>query len=498
MKTQVLQLEHFDDVASVCDKIHWTKSPRVLLVWPAGEKELLTRLDLVMIYREGIKIGVQLALVSRHPDVKRNARNLDIPIYPSVIRAQRAPWRRSRKIWHAIRSANTRDALTRAALESQRRPVSTAFGPIFPRLAVFSIGILAVILLILFFFPSATIYFQIPSQRQQLDLQLTANSEVTSANLSLEIPALSTSVIVERQQEVTSSGQTAVADEAARGRVQFTNLTSQELEIPAGTVVSTAAASPTRFRTLENVTIPALERQSDEVAIEALLPGDGGNVQAGEIRVIENELGTLAGVQNLEPTSGGTENEVPSPTSMDYSNLQDEMLSSLEVQAAELMTGGIPTGSKLVSETIRMDEMVEVTYSPDIGTPGDTATLSIRAKYTALYILQSDVNAAAQIAMDAALPAGFSARDGDIEITPLNEPYLDNGRITWNISVTRRIYKDFDQQQLVKQIAGEKVKTAAEILKQDYGLAQEPTIQVFPAWWPRVPFTAFRIAVVEQ
>jgi hypothetical protein len=498
MKTQVLQLEHFDDVASVCDKIHWSKSPRVLLVWPVGKKELLSRLDLVVIYREGIKTGVQIALVSRNAEVKRNARNLDIPVFATVIRAQRAPWRRSRKIWHPIRSTGTRDGLTRESLESRRQSISTGLQPLAIRLTFFSLGILAVIALVFLFLPSATITLQMSSQEQQLDLQLTADPNVQTANLSLEIPAQSTSIIVEGKQEKASSGSTAVPDKTAGGSVQFINLTSQDIEIPIGTFVSTASTPPIRFRTLESVTIPALATESDEVAIEAVVPGVEGNLPTGEIQVIENELGTLASVSNPEPTTGGTQIDFPSPTTMDYDNLRKDLMISLQEQAAELMKASIPAEAVLVPETLNMDKILEEKYSPEVGSPGDNVTLSMHAQYTAFYIRLSDSVAAAKIALDAALPQGFSAKEDDIEILPLQEPVYEHNKITWQVSVARRIYKDYEEQQIVRQIAGEKVQSAANTLKQEFDLEQDPAIQVFPAWWPLLPFAAFRIGVIEQ
>ena len=65
MKTQILQLETYDDQVSACDKIKWSQADRILLVWPARGKILNRKLDLLLLKRQSIAQGAQLALVTR-------------------------------------------------------------------------------------------------------------------------------------------------------------------------------------------------------------------------------------------------------------------------------------------------------------------------------------------------------------------------------------------------------------------------------------------------
>jgi hypothetical protein len=45
MKTQIIQLESHDDIISIRDKMGWSQTSRILLVWP--EKKTQPALDLV-------------------------------------------------------------------------------------------------------------------------------------------------------------------------------------------------------------------------------------------------------------------------------------------------------------------------------------------------------------------------------------------------------------------------------------------------------------------
>lgn len=57
MKTHIIQLERYDDVTSVADKIAGSRANRVLLVWPRRGRVLARPLDLVLIQRACSQIG---------------------------------------------------------------------------------------------------------------------------------------------------------------------------------------------------------------------------------------------------------------------------------------------------------------------------------------------------------------------------------------------------------------------------------------------------------
>ena len=96
MKTHVIQLDRHDDVTSVTDKITWSKSNRVLLVWPRRGQVLNRPLDLQLIQRACAGLGADLACVADDNDVLDHAKELGIPVFRSAKVAQRLPWQRQR------------------------------------------------------------------------------------------------------------------------------------------------------------------------------------------------------------------------------------------------------------------------------------------------------------------------------------------------------------------------------------------------------------------
>src|SRR5436853_34579 len=63
MKVQVIQLESYDDVISIRDRMGFIDTERVLLVWPPKGRIVKRKLDLVLIQREATRRGAKLALV---------------------------------------------------------------------------------------------------------------------------------------------------------------------------------------------------------------------------------------------------------------------------------------------------------------------------------------------------------------------------------------------------------------------------------------------------
>jgi hypothetical protein len=92
MKTQIITLESHDDLISVRDRMSWAKSPRILLVWPKFERVTLRPVDLRVLQSHALTLGAELGLVTRIPNVKRNAQGFHIPVFATAAEAQRAAW----------------------------------------------------------------------------------------------------------------------------------------------------------------------------------------------------------------------------------------------------------------------------------------------------------------------------------------------------------------------------------------------------------------------
>ena len=92
MKTQIITLESHDDLISVRDRMSWGKSPRILLVWPKFERVTLRPVDLRVLQSHARTLGAELGLVTRIPNVQRDALGFGIPVFGTTAEAQRQAW----------------------------------------------------------------------------------------------------------------------------------------------------------------------------------------------------------------------------------------------------------------------------------------------------------------------------------------------------------------------------------------------------------------------
>jgi len=103
MKTQIIQLEPHDDHISIRDKMNWSKTPRVLLIWPRRRRVDLDTLDLKLLQRHAIDLGSELGLVTKSNRVIRAAAELGIPTFANNLAAQREAWPLQKRSLHKRR-----------------------------------------------------------------------------------------------------------------------------------------------------------------------------------------------------------------------------------------------------------------------------------------------------------------------------------------------------------------------------------------------------------
>ena len=157
MKTIVIHLDEHDDLISVRDRMVWSKSQRILLVWPEEDQPMLARkYDLVSLQRHASSLGAQLGLITRDADVRANARDLGISVFHTEKQAQRQRWTRirgRRRFQRRIQNTEKVGGL-RVAL-GERKTSAYLLG--WSRLVIFTIGVLAVLAMGVFLLPGATV-----------------------------------------------------------------------------------------------------------------------------------------------------------------------------------------------------------------------------------------------------------------------------------------------------------------------------------------------------
>ena len=497
MKTQIIQLEEHDDTLSVRDKMDWSQTPRVLLVWPEKGKVLRTRLDLILLERFCSAHGSQLAVLTTDKEVIFQAGEAGIPVFQSRSEAQLQPWRKSfREFQRRGLEKYAAEKLPDIPLERET-PQPRKKLPLWARIPIFTLGVLSVLILAAFLFPSAEVTVLPKNRPVSLSIPVQAQPGRSHITLSGMVPAREMIILVEEQLSTPSTGTAPIPADYAQGEVLFTNLVEEEIIIPKDTILSTTGETPVLFRTLSDGTVPPDQGSQLRLEIEALLPGISGNIPANNIVKINLEIGADLTVTNPFPTEGGTDIYIPAPTLVDRLNITKEMTQLLKEKAGEEIKLRMGKDDILLTTRLNDFEVIKSEYSPEGDDPGEYLWLDQSIQYLIYYVAADDLHQLASDLVSAQYQDDSYLPDlNSIQIQLISSPEkLSSGNYLWDMQVEWVDSQTINNKEIGEWISGKSLEHAAEILFTNLDLDKSPRIVLQPGWWPRIPTLPFRIQV---
>ena len=495
MKTQVIQLDRHDDVASIRDKMSWSKTARILLVFPRRARIRLRPLDFHLLQRHALLLGAQLAFVTRSGDLRRSAQELGIPVFRVVTVAQRKTWEKQRTPEKPGRRAPPPD------LWQMRREIfsNEAHWRNLPgvRILFFTLAVLAVLVLLLLFLPSATIRLAPTTHLQGLAISVSASPKVATVNLTGSIPAHLTSMVVQKMKTAAVTGLVAIPVSKATGNVRFHNLTGGAVEIPAGTILRTTGNPPIRFATTMDAVMAASAGKVLEVPVQAALGGAAGNLPADSLIGIEGDLGASLAVTNPAPTTGGTDRKVLAQSAVDRTRLHDALQAEILGECKTNFQKTLAAGALYFPDTLKVSQVISEAYFPAANQTGDTLSLTLNLQCQMQYASAADIHTLAEMAMDVNIPSGFEPTPDSVIASVAAVPKTDTDGIThWEMQAQRLLLARLDGAAAVELAQGHRPAEAARRLADTLPLATSPDIKINPSWWPWLPVFPFRITVL--
>lgn len=505
MKEQILYLDAHDDYHSMRDKIGWIQTDRVLLVVPPrrGSKRVFTRpLDLLLVQRHAAQYGAKLALVTDDPVITDYADGLGIQIFDRVDDSHLLPWRSRRPLPPARQPRPKPDPLVEAPLftwprlkilESPRLSLGLRAFVFFNLIALISM-MLALTL------PTAHIKLIPYTQTISATVPLTADPTITTIDFANHlIPAQTISTVVTGSIEVATTGSVDVATEKSGGYVTFTNLTSLEVRIPAGTAVRTTSGTPVRFVTQQDALLEARKGATTQAFVLATESGPRGNVAAGLINRIEGPLSVQAGLTNEAATTGGEVKQVAAVTDDDRQRAKDQLLGQLLQQGYAQLLTQLSDSEFAPIDTAKVADILDQTYDHFTGEKAERLKLDLRVEVTATAVDEQIGFQAGQMALNEQL------RD-KLAILPNTTTFQRNPTVTVNQSgqvqfgiVAQAQAGAVIDPEAVRAIAHwQLAEQTSELLAAKFPVVAQPTVEVWPNWFPRLPWLAWRIDVSLQ
>ncbi len=491
MKTQIITLESHDDLISVRDKFSWAKTPRILLVWPKYEKIALRLLDLKVLHRHADSLGAQLGLVTRRANVKRDAESLGIPVFKSTAAAQKKLWPDSAPRSRRIPKAPRRDL--RKIRDTVYEKESAWRTSLLGRVITFTAGVIAVLTVAGIFIPRAALTLSPEVQIQNVVIPVAANLSFESVSVTGDIPAQTISVAVTAEQTLTVTSAISVPTSKSKGIVRFTNLSQVDVDIFAGTIVSTE--SSIKFVTLRKTLLPAGLKKFVDVPVQALELGVQGNVQAEKIVLVEGPLALTASVTNPDAMSGGANSRLTGATEDDRARLRNALMVTLRREAEAKMRAQINPDDVLLMDTLEAAENVEEVFNPAAGQPGRSLILTMQAEFSAQYVSEDNLNMLSLSTLNSSAPYGFeSTALPTYKI--ITDPSTDASGVShFELEVTRTLLRQVDRMQVFSLVRGHQSQSVKTDLVSELSLRAPPEITMTPVWWPWLPLIPFNISV---
>ncbi|MBA3876717.1 MAG: hypothetical protein C0498_07245 [Anaerolinea sp.] len=524
----IVYLDVDDEITSAAARIRTLADERIALVLPLGSRLATSRINFRLLAREAEARGKRIEIVTNDASARALAASAGLPTHLSVAAFEGGPAAPG-----AAREADGSDPGSAArtppagsdsptiAMPAIQRPAERAAPvpqvgrrPQRPRGPIVAAALLLVALVgvgstaAFLFLPSAEIVL-VPATETigPLELNVTAQASLTRPDpVNLLVPATRFTFDVEASETFPATG-VKVTETAATGEVTFSSLnTGATNTIPSGSIVKTE--SGIEFRTAAQVELPPAQigivnnefvviPSTRKVGIEAVSPGESGNVAANTIVVVpegENPLRTI--VKNEAPTSGGVRTETPQVQQADVDAARRALDAALATAFDKQIAGatGIPARTTLFPETKSLGPSApSVDPATLVGTEVAEFELRLTAQGAVLGVDPGPVETLADARIRTKVDDGFRLLEDSISIA-LGKPIVAGSVITFPVTVSAAEIREVDAGALLARVRGLGLPQARTVL----GAYGEVRIAVWPDWVTTVPTTEGRVTLTVR
>ncbi len=372
-------------------------------------------------------------------------------------------------------------------------------------LIVAVVVVLLALAMLVYATPAAHVTLTVAGHNYTHSVNLTADLN----NQASALPARSIIQEFHKKGSEPATGSKLVGTARSKGFVCFTNQNDASVEIPTGSIVS--ASNGVQFATTaDGVVLGHNTCVNDPLTfpIQAVKPGETGNVLAGSITVIpDNSLDAIAkynkvatsslklSVNNSEDVKGGGMQPVSSITNKDLDNaktdlsnqLKNEINSWVQSLGKDGVTGNLATDATLVD-------------APAVDTTLDNGTTfpaEVAVKATVAFVGNSDLQRAAinQLNADISKDKNYSgyviAQDAKPPVTISQlQKQADAHSLKLNFNATAQAIPLIPKETVQNLVSGKTPDAARKLLLSNIRGTQDVHIDVTPSffpwvsWWP--------------
>jgi hypothetical protein len=427
----------------------------------------------------------RLAIVSPDARARSLASSVHLPSFASTAALERQELDATEPLTTARRAALARPVrVKRAAVASPLR----ALGILGSLLA-------AALVLMIVVGPTATVVVAPVSKAlgpMEFELRAGPQGEIPGA-----LTLVANDLTQKYAQNATGERQEPVK---ATGVARFMNRVTQETRVLKGTIVRTR--DNVRFQTTEEKVIPRssldiippfVKFGTVDINIEALDAGTGGNVAANTITVADRED---YGVSNAQPTSGGEIKKFAVVTGSDYGLAAGRAEEELRKAAQRKVDDWKRAAAKGQVIYGPVTKVASVTGSAGIvgSEPKDGIfELTVTGTATGYSVADAEPRATTVAELKKRAEPGSDINPTAATMDVVIGPTVDDNGVHWRVRARTLQYPIVQVAPLRASLAGREFTEAESVVKVQ-GLALV-RIEVWPGWWPRLPFFDSRLRI---
>lgn len=486
-----ITIERSDTLQSVLGKLETSENSVPIVVLASscriGNNVLLYRL----IARFSKRLGLPVAVITSNPYWRRLAREHNLYAFGSLGALKRAKGN-SPVSW-----------LEKMAdyLIFSMRPTVSKQGWVILVLISMIIGALAYL-----FIPQLTLTVRIPVETIRSEFQVRIDAGLSVADSSA--PVIPGRIMEHRftvSDFVDSTGDKKVGKARARGEVSIISSDPGVVTLPAGTNLLTA--SGLRFRTTEAVNLSIIAQPAGptpatgsqpassssgavKVPVEAVDPGNAGNVPARAISRIEGDAYRNLAVFNERPLTGGSDSKARTITAEDRSRLKEALFQKAQSQSLAELTVRVRQSESLIPHSLQVRIEGEE-FDKGVDEEGDRLKGTSYIVASGIAFANQDFNSVVEREWKNKVPKDFRSLPTPPDISPPEVIEAGARTAKLNVKVAGRAEAVLDTDRLTETTRGLSSQEARDKLDSMQGPLKLVNAEVWPDWAQK----AYRVEV---
>lgn len=287
----------------------------------------------------------------------------------------------------------------------------------------------------------------------------------------------------------------------AKGVAKFSNLDSlNDVRVPKGTVVRTR--ENVRFQTTEEKVVPRSKLDilppfvtfgSADIPIEALDAGSGGNVGAGTITLTDRRD---VAVSNPQATSGGEIKKFAVVTASDYGlavGRADEELRKAAVSKVLEWKKAADQGRVVYGPVTKVTAFTASAGLVGTEPPNSAFEITVTGSATGYSVSETEPRATTITKLKERADPENDINTTAAVVDVVIGPTLEENGVRWRVRGQTSQFPIVHDAPLRASLAGHEFGEVEGVVK-DQGL-ELVQIEVWPGWWPRLPFYDSRLRI---